>query len=502
MKIIDIGICVDNRDPENLGRIRCMRYSAYNGQIERAFNYDAWSDNDLFTANPFLPTNINFIPEIGQTVKLLNYNTDNENVNLEYVAGPFTTRHDYNSQTHSIQVEKTTYGIPAKHGKNVIDENGNYINPKSNGVLATHTDYGLYGKYGSDIIFTENGIQIRGGKLNSKNSVDSNIRKEMLYQPIMSKKISSLHLKKFETTKEFIKEEQLIDKIISSDLNHMIEYSINVFTGNTFTINYYVYKITKIYGDKYKTNSNNLSEVELLNNHFHLINEDNTLTTPTITKVVDSLNAVYITIRNDLKTLHYKSLFEFGNIYPKTDLHPFYFRPTTECRSRILNTTENNNRTFIFNKIYINDLCGPQYGLAYQKTSTVPPINKIKKIEYVLKETKKNNEQTFSALRSDKIFLLSTDSTVVSNTPINFDELNKYELTQENYLKDIEPNTSSLVRGEPLLAFLRSLYEVLTTHVHNINDPYARSTYSEHENLVRLYKKLEDDILNKSIKLN
>jgi hypothetical protein len=502
MKIIDIGICVDNRDPENLGRIRCMRYSAYTGQIERAFNYNAWDDKDLFTANPFLPTNINFIPEIGQTVKLLNYNTEKENVNLEYVAGPFTTRHDYNSQTHAIQVEKTTYGIPAKHGKSVIDANGNYINPKSNGVFATHTDYGVYGKYGSDIIFTENGIQLRGGKLNSKNSVDANKRKEMLYQPLMSKKMATLHLKKFESTKEFVSEEQTIERIVSTDLNHMVEYSISAFTGTTYTINYYVYKINKTYGDKYKTNNNGLSEVELLSEYVHLINNDNTTTTPTISKVVDSLNAVYITIRNDLKTLHYKNLFEFESYYQKTDLHPFYFRPTTECRNRTLNTTEETNRTLIFNKIYINDFCGPQYGLVYQKTTTVPPINKIKKIEYTLKEKQKNTEQTFSALKSDKIFLLSTDSNITSNNPINFENLDKYELTQENYLKDIEPHTSSLVRGEPLLAFLRALYDVLTTHVHNINDPYARTTYSEHENLLRLYKKLEEDILNKSIKLN
>ena len=29
MKIIDIGICIDNFDPAGLGAIRCVRYSSW-----------------------------------------------------------------------------------------------------------------------------------------------------------------------------------------------------------------------------------------------------------------------------------------------------------------------------------------------------------------------------------------------------------------------------------------------------------------------------------------
>ena len=72
MKIIDIAICVDNFDPKGLGRIRCVRYATWVGQQEKALDYTAWSDDDLFTAIPFLPININFIPEKGQTVKIVN----------------------------------------------------------------------------------------------------------------------------------------------------------------------------------------------------------------------------------------------------------------------------------------------------------------------------------------------------------------------------------------------------------------------------------------------
>jgi len=198
MKIIDIGICIDNVDPKGLGRIRCVRYSDYVGEKEKALTYEAWSKNDLFVAIPFLPTNINFIPEINQAVKILNYNTEKSNTNQEYIAGPFTTMFDFNSQTFSQQIDNTTYGNANKERDNIVDKNDNYIDKRTESSFAKKTDYGVYGKYGSDIIFTENGLQLRGGKLLSKGAASPSNRKKMLTYPIMGKRPGeTLSLKKF-----------------------------------------------------------------------------------------------------------------------------------------------------------------------------------------------------------------------------------------------------------------------------------------------------------------
>jgi hypothetical protein len=503
MKIIDIAVCIDNRDPENLGRIRCIRYSSYTGQIERAMDYEAWNDKDLFTALPFLPNNINFIPEIGQTVKIINYNTDKESANTEYIAGPFTTRHDYNSQTHSTQIERTTYGNASKQGKKVIDNNGNYIDKKSEGVFAKHTDYGVYGKYGSDVLFTENGLQLRGGKLTTKDSATGNQRKDMLYKPLMSKKSAILYLKKFSKAKELKEVETETKKIASADVRYFIEYSINNFNGGSAVISYYVYQVNKVYGDVYKTYNPALLDAKLIDGHYKLINTDGTTTTPTFTKNVSDVAEAYVTIRNDIKTLHYKGLNEFNVTYTTDDLHPFYFRPTQACRENLdLTPLQIENRNKIFNNVLINDSAGPEHGLAFQRTSIAPPQIIIKQKEMIMKDITGNIEQTFSALKSDKIYLLTTNPYNVTEKPINFEKLDKYELTQNNYLKDIEPNTYSTVRGETLLEFLRSIHDVLITHIHNINEPYAKLSYDAHNNMERLFQKLEDDILNKSIRIN
>lgn len=503
MKIIDIAVCIDNRDPENLGRIRCIRYSSYTGQIERAMNYEAWDDKDLFTALPFLPNNINFIPEIGQTVKIINYNTDKETANTEYIAGPFTTRHDFNSQTHSTQIERTTYGNAAKQGKKIIDENGNFIDEKSRGVFAKHTDYGVYGKYGSDLIFTENGLQLRGGKLTSKDAANGNQRKDMLYKPLMSKKSSVLYLKKFPKAKELKEVETETKKIASADIRYFIEYSIDNFNGGSAVISYYVYQVNKVYGDVYKTYNPALLDAKLIDGHYKLINTDGTTTTPTFTRNVSNAAEAYVTIRNDIKTLHYKGLNEFNVTYTTDDLHPFYFRPTQACRENLdLTPTQFENRNKIFSNILINESAGPEHGLAFQRTSISPPQIIIKQKEMIVKDIIGNVEQTFSALKSDKIYLLTTNPYNATEKPIDFERLDKYELTQNNYLKDIEPNTYSTVRGETLLEFLRSMHDVLLTHIHNINEPYAKLSYDAHNNMERLFQKLEDDILNKSIRIN
>ena len=62
--IISLAIVDNNVDPKGIGRIRVKLTGTPTGPIEKSREYEPWDDNDPFIANPFLPTNINFIPEI------------------------------------------------------------------------------------------------------------------------------------------------------------------------------------------------------------------------------------------------------------------------------------------------------------------------------------------------------------------------------------------------------------------------------------------------------
>ena len=124
----------------------------------------------------------------------------------------------------------------------------------------------------------------------------------------------------------------------------------------------------------------------------------------------------------------------------------------------------------------------------------------ITKKENVLKDSNIPGEQTFASLKSDKIYLLSTDTNDSGKT-IDFTNLDKYEISQENYLKDIDPNTYSTVRGENLLELLRAIIDLLNGHKHNLMGPLVKGD-PNYERLMRLYSSFENDILNKSIRIN
>ena len=84
---------------------------------------------------------------------------------------------------------------------------------------------------------------------------------------------------------------------------------------------------------------------------------------------------------------------------------------------------------------------------------------------------------------------------------INFNDLDEYELSQEDYMKKINPNTYSMVRGENLYNLLIAIINLLHSHVHNINDPLEKGD-PNWEKLNNLVLSMRGDILNDSIRIN
>lgn len=527
MKLIDIGICVDNKDPRGLGRIRFVRYTDYVGELENAVQYEQWDDKDVFIAQPFLPVNINMIPEIGQAIKIINYDNEKETVNTEYIAGPFTTSHDFKNQTHSNQVENTSYGVFAKHGENVFDKNGNYRESKAVGSLAKNSDYGLYGKYGSDIIFTDDGLHIRGGKLISKPYANINQKEKLINHPIMSAndKIASLHLKKYPKKLNYIETEVVEEKIETGQVKHFVEYSLESnhpnkiidFTGETITISFYVYNTEKA-GKQYRIENPKLEDVitagfsgcTLINQSSAQYNNNPnfTNTDPTFTITTTGKTETFVALRNTLSKIGKSGLTTFNPLYKQNALHPFYFRPTKEFWERDLGETGygklNSNRAEIYNNTGYFQKVGK--GLIYSRTSSLVPVKKNKKKVKLLKDEGNREEQTFASVKSDKIYLLSTDPNpnvidYKSQKPIDFNKLDVYENSQKNYLEDIEPNTYALVRGEILIDILETMAKLFESHIHGFYTPLIPTD----PNFIDLKGKilnLKNTLLSKSIRIN
>jgi hypothetical protein len=95
---------------------------------------------------------------------------------------------------------------------------------------------------------------------------------------------------------------------------------------------------------------------------------------------------------------------------------------------------------------------------------------------------------------------LSTDTNEYK-IPVDFTKIDKYEPSHENYIKDIEPNTYALVRGEVLIDVLQSMIKLITSHQHNLMGPLVQ-TDPNFGNLMKKISSLENDMLNKSIRTN
>jgi hypothetical protein len=72
---------------------------------------------------------------------------------------------------------------------------------------------------------------------------------------------------------------------------------------------------------------------------------------------------------------------------------------------------------------------------------------------------------TYGALASDYLFLLSHNSSIPGKGKINFDNT-LYGISLDQFVDEITPKTSSLVRGEELLELINIIVRFLTTHTH------------------------------------
>lgn len=499
MRIVNVGICIDNLDPKGIGRIRYKTYGGFTSEMAGGVDYAEWSDEDPFVATPFLPTHINVVPQPNQSVKVIYYDGDKPGQNAEYISGPYTSPQDPQSQTYTSQHRYTTFGGAAvKNIKDIRNPKGELNSPVSKGVVINPKDYGLKGNYGSDVIFTEGGLQLRGGYLYSKESKKRNNRD----YPQISKKMSRVSLKKFPSTFRPFREVVNVDKVRSVQIKYIIEYEIDDVISPS-ELKLYVYQVLANYNSEFNSDVFSSDSVFSVsgNSSIKLINEEGDDNSPTHTIPLDgTIESAYIETRNILFEINEKSLSVLSDGYTSDSIFPYYFRPTMEFRMLKPSTQAGKNSK----KMYLSKVQHRKKttsGLIFSRIDSNPPVTTTKKMVEGIRKSNNNDEQSFVNMIGDRIYLTSTDTNGTNVKTVNFENLDEYELTQENYLKDIEMNTYALVRGEILYQFIESMVSLMSSHRHNLNEPMVKTD----QNWVRLnnlMQSLRDDLLNNSIRIN
>lgn len=494
MKIIDIVICLDNKDPKGFGRIRGRGISETESERSNAVpNWSPWSDNDPFVYSPFLPTHINIIPQIEQAVKVIRYDNEKTLQNQEYIPGPFTTSFDFSYQNELSQLTETTYAKRSEKAPDIKSFTGEkktfddgFIKPESVGSLPKLNDIGLVGNYGSDVILTEHGVQLRAGKLIDKFSSNPKLKAETSKYPIFSKKQSKISLKKFPTTLKLDKKIITDSTLTRTDIKHVIEYALDSLSDPT-AVTFKIYRINKGFGEKYKTDVFGLNSELDIPGTAELIYE-NSVQLESTTKSQEA----YILIRDFISKVDRDNLKIISPSLDDISAHPFYFRPASTLR------TQTNSSTFLSNIFYNGKTNG--FGLIYSRNSTEVPVKEVKKEVPYLKKLN-DVDQTFAAITADNIFYMSTINSGVDDKKIDFNALDKYEYTQEDYLMKILPNTFSSVRGEKLIEILELMTLILLNHTHGIITPpkYFKSSI---DTLKKLIDRAKQDMVNTSVRIN
>lgn len=210
------GICFDNRDPENHGRIRVVDYNTYKNYLsvnqiqdsvananEGETKYTPWAyvtDNtllsDRYVATPFLPSNLNIIPSNGQLVRLLK----DDDGTILYV-GPITDNPIYLTSNYREERNKQKSETPKE-------------------IANKTSDTGISGFNNEQLLLGNNRALIRLDYINNKTS-------KTQYPIIqLSKYKKSLTYK--ETTKT-------ITKVKDVFLDYIIELTFNYKRKNDFS---------------------------------------------------------------------------------------------------------------------------------------------------------------------------------------------------------------------------------------------------------------------------
>ena len=115
-----------------------------------------------------------------------------------------------------------------------------------------------------------------------------------------------------------------------------------------------------------------------------------------------------------------------------------------------------------------------------------------------------NEENTAAFMGGKQVYLLSQDTVNPAKSAIDFNDT-LYGITQTKMVDEIQPKTSSMVRGEELLELINLIVKYLANHVHPYPGLPPVPVANDGTQLNDLLKELIDatnKVLNKNIRLN
>jgi hypothetical protein len=510
---IFFGVCVDNNDPLMLGRIRIYPTQLnIDETIKSVDNFDEnsstpntngpWSDLDPFIYLPLLPYFINQVPKKGEYVMLFYFNNKNQvGRNKFYTMSVFSHPSTIKEENYLSSQTNLSSGFrnSKKFFPNLKDSEGKLLFPNSKGVFVEPVDITINGRDTTDLILKDDEVLLRAGK--HKDFSPGQI-------PQKNDERAFIQLTRFRTKKKYgdpVKKIRLVEN--SVPIKYLIEYDVfnpeNLASAFTGSIN--IFKITsdetsnKILTTNIKYNSDlskiNKSKIRVIN--------------------FQSLNL------EDLKNLINQTLLSFKdspkdvllNPIKQGDQFPFFYRPEKSIRDIIFNISGDtnpqslnamNNMSQLKNGVKIvRNVVDSGYSLVLdKKVSPLIPFKPTQEIIVPVKSEKADN--TVGLVGANQLFLLSHSSVIPGKGKIDINDT-LYGIDLDKISDEIEPKTSSMVRGEELMKLIGLIVNFLTSHDHPLPGPPPAPTSQDGTRVDEILSELQqayEKILNQNIRLN
>ena len=473
---IFFGTCLGSDDPLMLGRVRVLPETMNEASLANSnskFDENStdpnkngpWSDVDPFVYLPLLPYFVNQVPKKGEKVMLFYYNTNTKTGrNKFYMISTFSSPATIKFEDASSSQTRLNsgYGNSSKKLPPIKNQNGTYKNEKNKGVFPEPVDISLNGRDSADLVLKESEVLLRAGK--HKNFSTGQI-------PEADSKRAFLQLSKYDTDITFGNPESKTKLVQNKKpIKYLAEYDVlnpeNQFSAFTGVL--YIYQLrTEKQADKTLTgNFNATTDLDLTGttDGVQLIRMINFPIGLTLDELSTQINQRLRSIITDPSTALLSPTVQ------KNQQYPFYYRPSKKIFNLITNpvsgqyiSSANMAKLASMVKISSADKI-PGYGLVLDYKLS-PNIPLEKQSSAYVPSTSKLSENTAALLGGTRLYLLSNETSIEGKAQINFSK-GIYGFEQNDIIDDIEPNTSSMVRGEELLELLQLIVKFCITHVH------------------------------------
>jgi hypothetical protein len=502
-KFIYKGVVKENLDPKGLGRVRIEPEDWLISDVKYVTEYldkfteskDKWNGvSDPFMFSPFLPNHINIVPQVGEVVNIFYTDPDTLFIDGFYMPSSVTDRGfpDSNSAEHLLT--QSRQGVAYKKGKDLIKENGEYVKKRYEGSIVKPEDFGISSRLNSDVIWRDNDVIIRAGKINE------DVTKKQS-EPIRDENPAIIQVSKFDYTTTKVKGD--VEEVIEKKLSHievLIEYNIQSIEGinGEFQGDLFVYKLAKREGFTESIYFNQITlvgedEKELLYTKQHFSSSLGELTSLLRQSIKQIMNVGLSGVKDlDFIIKHPSNV----NHNDNTSIFPLYIRPTVSNYNSYSSNADYNN--VVLDRMRIRSRRG--YGLIFDNEFDDTPTKQISVQTYDIKKENKPNKNI--TVLSDKNFFISYGNNIPTDSVgIDFSKISNYHISQDEIVSNIEPNTYALVRGEKLQELLDVIYLYLISHVHNPAEPPVVKPSVKKE-LEEKFQDFKQNILSQKIRIN